>query len=131
MTKPNLPLATTPNYHLLNAMFTWITENEGRPYIVVPLEHVPANLARLGKDGNITLNISLAATGGLTIEREFVSFTARFGGVKTELNIPTDQILHIYNADAPSMFMSLPQWGTVEAEPTPAAPKRPALSVVK
>lgn len=125
-------LTTTPNYHLLNAMYSWISENNGRPFILVPLEHVPANIHHLGQNGFIVLNVSMTATGGFTIDRELVSFTARFGGVKTSLAIPTDKIHAIWNADMPQvMRMDLPQWQTVEPEVQPTPPKRPTLSVVK
>lgn len=125
-------LTTTPNYHLLNAMYSWISENNGRPFILVPLEHVPGNIHHLGKDGLIVLNVSMTATGGFTIDRELVSFSARFSGVNTRLDIPTDKILAIWNADMPSvMRMDLPQWEKVEPQEQPAPPKRPTLSVVK
>lgn len=125
-------LTTTPNYHLLNAMYSWISENNGRPFILVPVEHVPANIQHLGKNGLIVLNVSMTATGGFTIDRELVSFSARFGGVKTNMSIPTDKILAIWNADMPSvMRMDLPQWEKVEPQEQPTPPKRPTLSVVK
>lgn len=129
MSEPILTIG--PNYHLLNAMYSWISENNGRPFILVPLEHVPGNIQHLGKNGVIVLNVSMAATGGFTIDRELVSFSARFAGVNTRLDIPTDKVLAIWNADMPDvMHMNLPQWEKVETEePTP--PKRPTLSVVK
>ena len=83
--------------YLLRAMHEWMTDNALTPHIVVD-----AGLAKLDlppdqvRDNRIVLNISYAATRGLVIGSEAVSFEARFNGVPRAINVPIDAVLGIY-----------------------------------
>ena len=54
----------------------------------VPRAHV--------RNGEIVLNISAAATRKLTIDNEWVSFNARFGGVSHEISVPMGAVSGIF-----------------------------------
>jgi stringent starvation protein B len=124
---------TTPNAHLLKAMYNWIIENDGIPHIVVPLSEVPTHLHRLGDaaSGTIVFNIGPRATGGLNIGTDTVTFSGRFNGVATTLEFPTDSVGLIYDREQPTAQLLMPTYARV-SEPAPEQPaKRPSLSVVK
>jgi stringent starvation protein B len=115
-------------------MHEWMTDNALTPHIVVdanyedldlPTEHV--------KENKVVLNISYAATRGLVVANDAVTFEARFNGVPRSLRIPIDAVLGIYARENGQ--------GMVFAEETSTVPppddsgggrgKKPALKVVK
>jgi stringent starvation protein B len=120
--------------YLLRAMHEWMTDNALTPHIVVD-----AALTRLDlppgqvRDNRIVLNVSYAATRGLIIGSDSVSFEARFNGVPRALDIPIDAVLGIYARENSQGMV----FAKEEAPPPPGDdndPKgssRPALRVVK
>ena len=54
----------------------------------VPRQHVV--------DGEIVLNVSTDATGGLNLGDEFIEFKARFGGVAQQVVVPVERVSAIY-----------------------------------
>lgn len=120
--------------YLLRAMHEWMTDNALTPHIVVdasfenlslPTEHV--------RENKIVLNVSYAATRGLVIGNDAVSFEARFNGVPRALHIPVDAILGIYARENGQGMVFAEESGP-EPPPDdtdPAGEKRPTLRVVK
>lgn len=83
--------------YMVRALYQWIEDNALTPYLMVdatadniqiPTEHV--------QDGRIVLNIASRATGGMSIENDFIHFSARFGGVSQEIWVPITAVLGIY-----------------------------------
>ena len=82
--------------YLIRALHAWCTDNGLTPYLAVqvdpsvrvPREHV--------KDGEIVLNISFDACGGLDLGNDAISFKARFGGVARDILIPVSHVTAIY-----------------------------------
>jgi stringent starvation protein B len=120
--------------YLLRAMHEWMTDNALTPHIIVD-----AGLARLemppeqAREKRIVLNISYAATRGLVIGSEAVSFEARFNGVPRTLTIPIDAVLHIY-ARENGQGMVFPAAAGPPKPPADDDPKggpRPGLRIVK
>jgi stringent starvation protein B len=124
--------------YLLRAMHEWMTDNGQTPHLVVdaavagvavPRQHV--------RDGKIVLNISYAATAGLVLKNDLISFSARFGGAPFDVCIPVQAVVGIYARETgQGMIFS-------EDEPAPEPnggppkptggdePRRPILKVVK
>ena len=80
----------TPNRpYLLRAYYDWLMDNQLTPHVVVdayvPGTQVPQQYV---KDGQIVLNITESAVGGLQITNEFIEFSARFGGVPQQVLLP-------------------------------------------
>jgi stringent starvation protein B len=48
------------------------------------------------KNGEIVLNVSTSATRKLTIDNEWIQFTARFGGVSQEVSVPLSAVAGIF-----------------------------------
>ncbi|WOT04603.1 ClpXP protease specificity-enhancing factor [Shewanella youngdeokensis] len=88
----------TPNRpYLLRAYYEWLMDNQLTPHVVVdayvPGTQVPQQYV---KDGQIVLNITESAVGGLQITNEFIEFSARFGGVPQQVLLPMASIVAIY-----------------------------------
>ena len=121
--------------YLLRAMHEWMTDNALTPHIVAD-----ASLARLAlppehvKDNRIVLNISYAATRGLVIGNDSLSFEARFNGAPRTLHVPLDAVLGIYARENGQGMVFSEEKGP-EPPPSddsdPRGGSRPALRVVK
>jgi stringent starvation protein B len=108
-------------------MHEWMADNGYTPHLVVDARrkgvHVPEQHIQ---DGKIILNVSHAATRGLSLGNDFVSFEARFGGVAQRLEIPVDAVLGIYARETGQGMIfgdddSAPPTGPVRGSPD--APK--------
>lgn len=117
-------------------MHEWMVDNGLTPHVVVdarregvvvPSEHV--------QDGKLVVNVSPAATRGLTLGNDIVSFEARFGGVSRPLQIPMEAVLGIYARETGQGMI----FGDGDSPPSPdgtppvapAGDGRPKLKVVK
>lgn len=133
--------------YLVRAIYEWLNDNNQTPYMLVDASRagvvVPSAFI---KDGRIVLNIAPGAVRDLFIRNDAVSFSARFGGVPMQVNVPMLAVLAIYSREnGQGMFFdedeAFPQEEaqtspTVEPEPEPEPPKpagggRPSLRVVK
>lgn len=122
--------------YLIRAMHEWMLDNDLTPHIVadasheglvVPEEHV--------KDGKIVLNVSYAATRGLSLGNEAIAFEARFKGVPRQLSVPVGAVLGIYARET-GQGMIFSDESTPDPDPnTPTEPStdpgKPKLRVVK
>lgn len=121
--------------YMVRAIYQWIEDNELTPYLMVdataenvkiPVEHV--------QDGRIVLNIASRATGNMSMENDYVHFSARFGGVSQEIWVPLTAVLGIYaKENQQGMFFDPNEYNDYEpkveatsasSKPTTAKPKR-------
>ncbi|MEO6353932.1 MAG: ClpXP protease specificity-enhancing factor [Oxalobacteraceae bacterium] len=87
-------LSTKP--YLLRAIYEWCTDSGYTPYLAVKVDarsRVPMEFVR---NGEIVLNISFSATSNLKMESDFISFSARFGGVSRQISVAIESIIAIY-----------------------------------
>ncbi|GEB69882.1 MULTISPECIES: ClpXP protease specificity-enhancing factor [Pseudoalteromonas] len=88
----------TPNRpYLLRAFFDWIVDNDCTPHLVVdadyPAVQVPTQFVQ---DGQIVLNISPSAVTQFSLDKNQLSFDARFGGQPMQVYVPIGAVLAIY-----------------------------------
>ncbi|HCR88762.1 MULTISPECIES: ClpXP protease specificity-enhancing factor [Psychrobacter] len=83
--------------YMVRALYQWIEDNALTPYLMVdatadnvqvPKEHI--------QDGRIVLNIASRATGNMSMENDYIHFSARFGGVSQEIWVPLTAVMGIY-----------------------------------
>jgi stringent starvation protein B len=131
------PLSSRRPY-LLRAMHEWMTDNGQTPHLVVDAAFdgvvVPRQYVR---DGKIVLNASHAATAGLMIKNDWITFSARFGGSAFEVRLPVGSVLGIYARETGQGMIF------ADDEPSPESPdpapkpgggdeaRRPQLKIVK
>lgn len=90
-----MPETSTKPY-LIRAIYEWCTDNGFTPYIAVFVDantNVPREFV---KNNEIVLNVSFDATSGLDMGNEWITFSARFGGVSRKLDVPVENVLAIY-----------------------------------
>ena len=89
-------MSTSTKPYLVRAIYEWCNDNQQTPHIVAWVnEHtrVPMQYVR---DNEIVLNIGPTASHGLTIDNEWVHFSARFGGVSEEVWIPVGHVVSLF-----------------------------------
>ena len=84
--------------YLIRALYQWIVDNNCTPYILVDAfqEGVMVPQNHVNKDGQVVLNISPNAVKDYAIDDQGLSFSARFGGVPTDIYVTCSSILGIY-----------------------------------
>lgn len=131
---------TSSRPYLIRAIHEWIVDNGMTPHIVVLAEsegvQVPPEYV---KDGQISLNISAAAVHGLSMDNDWISFDARFGGKSFRVSVPTGAVLAIFAREngAGMSFGEEERGDDPPPEPGPddnrkkKSKSQPALRVVK
>lgn len=130
--------------YLIRALWSWCCDAGFTPYLTlfvdeqcrVPLAYV--------QDGTLTLNLSPTATGALDIGNEWITLSARFGGVSQELIFPVGAVVGIFAREngagmefayEPSVVGEAPAESAEAAKPPaddePPRPTRPHLQRVK
>jgi len=130
----NAPDASSTRPYLLRALHEWCTDNGFTPYVAVLVDESVQVPMENVKNGEIVLNVSYDATGGMTLGNEFIEFKARFGGVPREIIVPVSRVLAIYaRENGQGMAFPMPVAGKSDASASaPAAsPARPSLSAVE
>jgi len=82
--------------YLLRAICEWCADNALTPYLAVKVDaqtRVPLSFV---KNGEIVLNVSATATRKLTIDNDWVRFTARFNGSSQEVAVPMIAVAGIF-----------------------------------
>jgi stringent starvation protein B len=82
--------------YLIRAICEWCADNGLTPYIAVKVSGQTRVPAAFVKNGEIVLNISRGATRRLTIDNEWVQFTARFSGTSQEVAVPISAIAGVF-----------------------------------
>lgn len=82
--------------YLIRALHEWCSDQGHTTYIQVWVNEHTRVPMQFVKDNQIILNIGATACAGLSIDNDWVSFTARFGGVAHDIWIPVGHIGAIY-----------------------------------
>ena len=130
------PDASSTRPYLLRALHEWCTDNGYTPYVAVLVDETVQVPQEYVKNGEIVLNVSYDATGGMKLGNEFIEFKARFAGTAREIIVPVNRVLAIY-ARENGQGMAFPM-SVTPAQPnadspskTPATPPRKTLSSVE
>ncbi len=83
--------------YMIRAIHAWINDNGMTPYIVVDATNQMATvpIAHIN-DGKIVLNSSYSAVSRLSIDNEWISFSARFAGASEQISFPPAAVRAIY-----------------------------------
>ena len=123
---------TSSRPYIIRAIYEWIIDSDCTPHLLVDVHYDGVTVPQAYvTDGQIVLNISPGAVVGLELGNDLVTFNGRFGGVATDIAVPTLAILGIY-ARENGQGMVFDEVETPEEPPEPPAGRgRPSLKVVK
>lgn len=108
-------LSTKP--YLIRAIYDWCEDSGLTPYLAVRVdEHTRVPMAYV-KEGEIVLNLGLAAVRNLHMGNEEITFGGRFGGVPHEIIVPIAAVVGIFAKETGQGLVFQGQ----ESAPTPPA----------
>ncbi|MEQ1592077.1 MAG: ClpXP protease specificity-enhancing factor [Thiobacillaceae bacterium] len=124
--------------YLIRALYEWCADSGLTPQLLVAVDDKTRVPPGFVKDGKIVLNISAGATRNLTLDNDWIQFSARFGGVSHDISVPVERVaaifarengqgLHFEPVETGSLAVAAPSGD----EPTPPPKGRPSLKVVK
>lgn len=119
--------------YMIRALHEWCTDNGLTPYLAVRVDGSVQVPHEFVKDGEIVLNTSYDATGGLQLGNDFIAFKARFGGKPREIMVPVGRVMAIYareTGEGMAFPMSEETPGSAAAGDAPLPATRPTLSTV-
>ena len=127
--------STSTRPYLIRAMHEWMCDNRLTPHLIVDTTHVDVDAPRerAQEDGRLVLNVSPAATRGLLLGNDAITFEARFGGVPYRIQFPPAAVLGIYARETGQGMMfptEDPPPAGAAGNPEQGAPKA-RLKVVK
>lgn len=132
----SLDASTKP--YLIRAIYEWCNDNGFTPYVSVQVDEQTVVPQEFVKDGQIVLNVSAAATRNLTVNNEYIQFSARFNGVSREVRVPVPMVLGIFAKESGHgiFFKAEPPVKAIEPGPQeqpPVKPKsgKPELKIIK
>lgn len=82
--------------YFLRALYEWCVDCGCTPYVTVKVDtrtRVPKGFV---KDGQIVLNIGPNAVRNLNMDNDWITFSARFGGVAQSIEVPILNVTAIY-----------------------------------
>lgn len=87
---------TSTKPYMIRAMHEWCVDNGLTPHLLVAVDAQTRVPMAYVKDGEIVLNINYSATKNLQIGNEAVTFSARFGGVSSDLYVPIRAVKGVF-----------------------------------
>ncbi len=131
--------------YFLRALYEWCVDCNLTPYITVRVDHRTQVPQAYVRDGQIVLNVGPSAVRNIRIDNDWVTFSARFGGISHDIQIPVGNVLAIYAKETgegmgfehllptPDQDSGETEDAPPPGEPTPPARPRgkPQLRVVK
>jgi stringent starvation protein B len=83
--------------YLLRAFYDWLLDNDMTPHLLVNSEVPHVQVPRqFVKDGQIVLNIAPQAVMAFVMDKDSLSFNARFGGSPFQVYIPMAAVVAIH-----------------------------------
>lgn len=126
---------TSSRPYLIRALYEWIVDNGCTPHIVVNAmaKGVEVPQQYVNKDGQIVLNIAPRAVSALEMTNKAIKFSARFGGIPTNICVPCHAVMGVYARENGQrmMFESEPEPDNTPPDDNGGDGRRPSLRVVK
>ena len=135
--------------YFLRALYEWCVDSGHTPYLTVRVDKQTRVPQAFVRDGQIVLNVGPSAVRNMHMDNDWVTFSARFGGMSHSIEIPVGNVIAIYaretgegmafenlepmslNTNAAEQESEVSDQET-DASATPSQPKgRPHLTVVK
>ena len=112
--------------YLVRAICEWCADNGLTPYLAVKVNAQTRVPQAYIKNGEIVLNISHSATRKLTVDNEWINFTARFSGVSQEVAVPIGAVAGIFAKETGYGFAFSVAQDPVASLASATAPLEPA-----
>jgi stringent starvation protein B len=85
--------------YFLRALYEWCVDSGHTPYFTVRVDKRTRVPQAFVKDGQIVLNVGPNAVRNLHMDNEWVTFSARFGGMSHSIEVPVGNVIAIYSRE--------------------------------
>ncbi len=82
--------------YFLRALYEWCVDSGHTPYLTVRVDKQTRVPQAYVKDGQIVLNVGPSAVRNMHMDNEWVTFSARFGGMSHSIEVPVGNVVAIY-----------------------------------
>jgi stringent starvation protein B len=82
--------------YFLRALYEWCVDSGHTPYLTVRVDKQTRVPQAYVKDGQIVLNVGPSAVRNIHMDNEWVTFSARFGGISHSIEVPVGNVVAIY-----------------------------------
>lgn len=82
--------------YFLRALYEWCVDSGHTPYLTVRVDKQTRVPQAFVKDGQIVLNVGPSAVRNIHMDNDWVTFSARFGGMSHSIEIPVANVIAIY-----------------------------------
>lgn len=82
--------------YFLRALYEWCVDSGHTPYLTVRVDKQTRVPQGYVKDGQIVLNVGPSAVRNMHMDNEWVTFSARFGGMSHSIEVPVGNVVAIY-----------------------------------
>ncbi|MCC6868602.1 MAG: ClpXP protease specificity-enhancing factor [Burkholderiales bacterium] len=117
--------------YLIRAICEWCGDNSLTPFLAVKVDGDTRVPVAYVKNGEIVLNVSTTATRKLTIDNEWIHFTARFNGASQEVAVPIGAVAGIFAKETGYGFAFSAPADPVAALGAATAPREPDVTPPK
>ena len=129
--------------YFLRALYEWCVDSGHTPYLTIRVDTQTRVPQAFVKEGQIVLNVGPSAVKNMHMDNDWVTFSARFGGVSHSIQVPVGNVIAIYaresgegmsfeNLDVAVSPASSQEDALIEPDDeTPPPRGRPQLTVVK
>lgn len=93
-----MPDLSSRRPYLIRALYEWVLDNDLTPHLLVAADAPGVDVPRqfVDEEGRITINISPSAVQGLTMDNDWITFSARFSGRGYAITVPPGTVLALY-----------------------------------
>ena len=82
--------------YFLRALYEWCVDSGHTPYLTVRVDKQTRVPQAFVRDGQIVLNVGPSAVRNMHMDNDWVTFSARFGGMSHSIEIPVGNVIAIY-----------------------------------
>lgn len=82
--------------YFLRALYEWCVDSGLTPYLTVRVDKRTRVPQAFVKEGQIVLNVGPSAVRNIHMDNEWVTFSARFGGMSHSIEVPVGNVVAIY-----------------------------------
>ena len=82
--------------YLIRALYEWCVDNGFTPYLSVAVDPSTQVPKAYVKDGQIVLNLSPEAVHQLVLGNDYITCSARFGGIAQSVSVPVGRVAALY-----------------------------------
>lgn len=89
-------MSSSTKPYFVRALYEWCADNGHTPFLAVWVNEHTRVPRQFVQDNQIVLNIGMNAVKDLVMDNEWITFSARFGGVAQDVMVPMGHVVGLF-----------------------------------